>query len=117
MRYRQLSPTGDYTIGLPYFANSAECVAQAILTRLKLWQGEWFVDITDGTPYSQDVLGSRYGKNPDAAIRQRILGTPGVTQILSYTGAYTGNKRSYAVSCEVTTQYSETASIDTVLPA
>lgn len=108
MRYRPLSATGDYTIGIPFLVNSPQAVAQAVLTRLKLWLGEWFLDTSDGTPYMTDVLGERAGKTPDAAIKRRILGTEGVTQIISYLSAYDGNTRTLTVTTTVQTLYSTT---------
>lgn len=101
-----MSATGDYTLGRPFLANSPECVAQVVYTRLRLWQGEWFLDLTEGTPYLSGVLGERHGKNPDAAIRARILGTPGVTAIVSYSSSFDPATRKYTVNCEITTQYS-----------
>lgn len=114
MKYRPLSPTGDYTVGQPFLSNSPTCVAQAVLTRLKLWQGEWFVDITDGTPYETQILGPRYGKNPDAAIKQRILGTPNVTAITAYSSQFSDKTRQLTVTATIDTTYGST-SLSTVL--
>src|SRR5580658_4367459 len=108
MRYRPLSPTGDYTIGQPFYVNNVQAVSQAISTRLKLWVGEWFVDQTDGTPYPTQILGERYNRNPDAAIKARILGTPGVTNLISYSSQFDGNTRILTVNASVQTQYSVT---------
>lgn len=87
MKYRALDPNGDYQVGLPFLDNSPGCVAQAISTRLKLWQGEWFLDITAGTPWNQSILGRSV--NPDAYIKQAILGTLGVQSIATYQSNYT----------------------------
>jgi hypothetical protein len=103
MRYRPLSPTGDYQIGVAFLTGSA-AVAQAIQTRLRLFLGEWFVDVTDGTPWLQEILGKRFGADPNAAIKLRILGTPGVTSIVTYSSTITG--RSISVSGTVSTQFS-----------
>lgn len=111
MRYRPLSPTGDYQIGKPWLINSPQCVAQAILTRLKLWLGEFFLDTTDGTPYLTQVLGERYNKAPDAAIKRRILGTPGVAQLISYSSSFNTSAdgvRTLTVNAQVQTIYSTT---------
>lgn len=108
MRYRPLSATGDYTIGQAWLVNTPACVAQAIETRLRLWLGDWFLDTTDGTPYNTQVLGERYNKAPDAAIKNRILGTPGVTSIVSYSSQFDGNTRIFTVNAQVQTQYSVT---------
>lgn len=62
----------------------AEC-AQELNARFALGKGEWFLDLQQGTPWLQAVLGV---KNPDKATisqiwRAVILGTPGVKQILA----------------------------------
>lgn len=66
------------------------------------------MDTTDGTPYLTQILGERYNRNPDAAIKARILGTPGVTQLISYSSQYDGNKRTLTVNASVQTQFSVT---------
>jgi hypothetical protein len=106
VRYRQLSPLGDYTIGLPFYVNDPQAVAQAVYTRLKLWLGEFFLDVTDGTAYLTGVLAERYGKNPDAIIKARILGTTGVTAINSYSSTFNGPSRTLTVSANLQTAYS-----------
>lgn len=103
MQYRQLDSNGDYTVGLAFYANSPTCVAQAISTRLKLWQGEWFLDITAGTPWIQSILGR--SQNPDAYIKAAILGTEGVTSLTSYSSTYDGTTRAFTVSGTVATLY------------
>lgn len=105
MKYRALTETGDYAFGaVPGFlANSPECVAQAIKTRLLLMQGEWFLDSLEGTPYSSDVLGTHTASTRDAAIRARILDTPGVVSLDSYTSTMSG--RQFSVTAVVVTEY------------
>ncbi len=66
------------------------------------------MDTTDGTPYLTQILGERYNRNPDAAIKARILGTPGVTQLISYSSKYDGNSRTLTVNASVQTQFSVT---------
>jgi len=109
MRTRPLSPLGDYTLGQPWYVNDLQAVEQSIGTRLKLWLGEWFMDQSDGTPYLTEILGERYNKTPDAAIKRRILVTPGVTQILSYSSSFGGSaNRTLTVNVTVQTLYSVT---------
>lgn len=105
MKYRALDPLGDYTVGKPFLSNTPATVGQAVLTRLRLWRGEWFLDTADGTPYSEDVLGKRTVRNPEVAIRQRILGTPGVTAITAFASSYDGNTRRLTVSASIDTLY------------
>ncbi len=108
MRYRKLDENGDYTLdnAAAFYVDSPEAVAQAVLTRLRLWRGEWFIDITDGTPWNTEILGKRQkGRNPDTAIRTRILQTKGVTEILSYSSNYDGNTRRLTVDATIGTTY------------
>lgn len=61
MRYRKLNTNGDYTFGQAqsnFYVNTPEAVAQAVKTRLLLIQGEWFLDVSEGTPYSAKILGA-----------------------------------------------------------
>jgi len=106
MRYRPLDAAGDYTVGRPFLANDPAAVAQAIQTRLRLSLGEFFLDTTDGTPWLTEILGPRANLNPDAAIKQRILGTPGVTSIVSYSSSFDGGPRALSVNASVQTAYS-----------
>lgn len=111
MRYRKLDANGDYTLGGigAFYLNQPETVAQAVLTRLKLWRGEWFLNTEDGTPWMTEILGKRRaGTNPDAAIKQRILETQGVTEIADYSSSFDGNSRTLSVTCTLNTQYGST---------
>lgn len=100
MNYRQLDAQGDYQLGV-FLSNSPATVAQAVQTRLLLWRGEWFLDVTDGTPYMQDILG--HGTNYDLEIQDRILGTTGVLEITSYSSSVVN--RALSVQCTLKTLY------------
>lgn len=108
MRYRPLGPGGDYTIGVPFLVNTPATVGQAVLTRLKLLKGEWFVDTSDGTPWYQSILGKHHGSNPDAFIKQRILATPGVVSIAAYSSTFDGPSRTFTISATINTVYGVT---------
>jgi hypothetical protein len=105
MRYRPLDANGDYTIGQPWLVNSPACVAQAVSTRIKLWLGEWYVDTSDCTPWLQGIIGKNY-TNPNALIQQRIVYTPGVKTILTYSSTFTGSTRNFTISALIDTIYS-----------
>jgi hypothetical protein len=112
MRYRQLDPQGDYTIGKPFLVNTPQTVAQAAQTRLKLWKSEWFVDTSDGTPWvgsasSPGILGKNYGRDPNVFIKRRILGTPGCTGITAYSSSSNGVTRALTVTATISTQYDD----------
>ena len=100
MLYRQLDSNGDYQLGA-FLSNTPATVAQAVQTRLLLWRGEWFLDVTDGTPYMQDILG--HGTNYDLEIQDRILSTPGVLEITKYSSSVVN--RALKVTCTLNTVY------------
>lgn len=113
MRYRQLDSSGDYMLN-SFLQNSPECVGQAVLTRLELGTGQWFLDITEGTPWNTQVLGKYTTNLYDPAIKDRILGTPGVLELQSYSSARNPDTRQLTVAATISTIYGVT-SIETTL--
>jgi hypothetical protein len=112
MRVRKRDANGDYTIGqgeANFWINSPEGVAQKVETRLGLWEGEWFLDKTRGTPYLQKILGYNTASLRDVALRTIILETDGVTALNTYSSQVGGNgPRGLTVSGTITTVYSTT---------
>lgn len=108
MRLRAQSASGDYTFGQSganFLVNSRPMVAQSARTRLLLWEGEWFLDIRDGTPYMTSVLGHGTKALYDLAIQTRVLDTPGVTRIAAYSSVLDGIHRSLAVTMTLDTLF------------
>lgn len=59
-----------------------ESVSQRLVTRLKTFKGEWFMDNTYGFPYFQEVLGKKINKEDvDAIYRREILKERGVKNL------------------------------------
>lgn len=111
MRYRKLDANGDYSFGrgqADFWIDQPEAVAQSVKTRLKLWQNEWFLDLSEGTPYATEVLGRYTGNTRDPALRARILTTAGVTALVSYSSAHSGETRDFSVNAAIATIYSKT---------
>lgn len=111
MRYRKLSPTGDYTFGsgqLNFFINTPEAVAQAVKTSLLLWIGEWYLNIEEGTPYMQGILGKHTQATMDATIKKRIGSVQGVTSIDNYVSSIDPETRKASVSATLNTIYGVT---------
>lgn len=110
MRYRQLDDNGDYTLGTgrDFLRDTPETVAQAVMTRLQLWTGEWFVDTADGTPWSTQVLGKYTALVRDGAVRQRILDTPGVKSIDAYSSSVDTETRALSLTATISTVYGST---------
>jgi hypothetical protein len=108
MRYRKLSPTGDYTFGQQqsnFWVNVPDGVAQAVATRLRLWSGQWFLDTTEGTDWQGKVLGNRTNLTRDVEIQQRVLNTPGATQINGYSSSFDPDTRAFRASFQLDTQF------------
>lgn len=108
MRYRKLDENGDYSFGhgqADFWQDVPEAPAQAVRTRLSLWQGEWYLDNREGMPWSTKVLGVRTAGSRDAMIRRHILRTEGVTKILGYSSALVRDTREFTVNTEIDTLY------------
>jgi len=95
----QDSITRDWTD--TYSQNTPEIVIQQVQTRLLLWIGEWFMNISEGTPWIQDILGN--DTNYDLEIQARILGTQGVVEIVSYSSEIIN--RNLSVQASINTVY------------
>lgn len=110
MRYRKLDKDGDYSFGKnrnDFHVDTPETVAQAVVTRLRLWRGECFLDETEGTPYNPSILGKHTLDSYDFAIRERILGTQGVREILEYESILNHETRELTVIVKIDTIYGE----------
>lgn len=110
MRYRALDKNGDYSFGQGknnFLINSPAAVAQLVKTRLLLDEGEWFLDLTEGTAWETEVLGAHTENTYDLAIRSRILETQGVIEIVqgSYSSIRNPTTRELVVSCTINTIY------------
>lgn len=110
MRYRTLSPSGDYVFGAgpsEFLVNTPETVAQAVSTRMRLFTNEWFLDTEEGLPLSTKILGAGTQSQYDQAIQERILGTQGVISITEYASLLDQN-RNLTVSALIETLYGPT---------
>ena len=111
MKYRKQDSSGDMVFGnglLDFYIDSPEAVGQAVETRLKLWTGEWFIDITEGTEYQTNVLGTGKSESAGPVIRQRILETDGVVEILSFDLNINAGTRALKVTARIKTIYGQT---------
>lgn len=111
MRYRALDANGDFSFGhgkADFLVNSPAAVGQSVLTRLRLFLGEWFIDPQDGTPWLTQITGAHTQGVRDMAIKQRILGTQGVVAIANYSSTIDPVTRAFNVSATVQTIYGTT---------
>jgi hypothetical protein len=110
---RRLDESFDMTFGhgLTDFLTETDAIGQNIKTRLLLILPEWFLDITEGTPW-RSILGVRFDRNySEAALRQRILETDGVTEITAFWLTADSSTRKAILSVTVKTIYSTLVSV------
>lgn len=113
MRVRKQTSSGDYRMGCgqnDFFINSPWAVGQLVQTRLQLFQGAFFLDTSDGTPYFQQIMGASDSaqslQNITNILQQRILQTPGVSQILDISPVFSKQTREYSLTVTILTIYS-----------
>ncbi len=89
-----------------------EAVAQNILTRLKLFQGEWWEDLNLGLPMFQSILGQLASPKGllamQLAVQQVILGTPYVTGITSMDVEFDNDTAQLRIAAAVQTVFGTT---------
>ena len=110
MRYRKLSASGDRVFGhgqADFWVNQREGVGQAVLTRLELWKGQWFLNVADGMPWATEVLGKYTDSLRDMAVQDRIYATPGVTQINGYNSELDRQSRAWTAHADISTLYGQ----------
>lgn len=82
--------------------SGSEQLVQNLKIRLRFFLGEWFLDITKGLPFYEDIL----VKNPnlpdiDNIIKAQITETEDVTELLEYVSDYDPVLRTYSIQFKV----------------
>ncbi len=81
-------------------------VAQHIKTRLLFWQGEWILDFAEGLDWLDRVFTVHTSQEKrDKVIKDVILGTPGVKELISFVFDMDIPNHSAVITFEVTTIY------------
>lgn len=107
MTVRKLDENGDIVTSGAIFISQTDEIAQTIRTRLRLFLGEYFRDITDGTPWFEQILGKGVNMSArEAALRNRIANTPGVIRLTAFSLDFPSvDARALTVTASVLTQY------------
>jgi hypothetical protein len=78
--------------------DKSDAIAQHVQQRLWLFQGEYFLDETVGVPYFQSILKKRPDLYVvDAVLKDTILNTPGILELISFDLDYNASTRSLRV--------------------
>lgn len=107
MTVRLLDEDGDIVTSGTIFTTGQAEIEQTIRTRLRLFLGEYFRDITDGTPWFEQILGKGVNMSArEAVLRSRIANTPGVIRLTAFSLDFPSvDARSLTVTASVLTQY------------
>lgn len=74
-------------------------ILQNLSIRLKFFLAEWFLDITQGLPYYQIFFKTAPNLiQVETIIRNEILTTRGITEIISFTADFNPRKRIFSVN-------------------
>lgn len=81
---------------------NSDAVKQHVTQRLRMFTGEWFLNLSEGVPYFQNIL----VKNPnpdivDSLLKDTILSTPGVDELLSFNLDYDAALRTLIVDFSI----------------
>jgi hypothetical protein len=99
-----LDETGDLAIDANelVLVSAADEVAQRLRCRLRSFLGDWFLNVTQGVPYRDEVFAKRNAPSRvEAAIKKEILTTSGVQELLEYTQVLDGSTRRMTVDFKV----------------
>lgn len=111
MRYRRQDENHDMTFGHgdnDFLINNPECVAQSVYTRLLLFLGDWYADLSQGVPWRTQVVGYNTQPTYDIVIRSVILGTNGVTELIDYSSLLNRATRELTINGRIGTIFGGT---------
>lgn len=84
------------------FVDGEDCVAQAIYIRIHFFLGEYENDTSLGVPWFQRILVKGTPSHIiDGILREVLLSTPGIIEIVSFTKTLNAENRSLAIDASV----------------
>ncbi|MCP4394941.1 MAG: hypothetical protein GY804_11845 [Alphaproteobacteria bacterium] len=92
-----------------------ELVRQRLVINLLMILGEWFTDTTYGVAYFESIYGKNTKDAADAAFKQTIRNTEGVTSITKYASSLDKYIREYTLDFAVTSDTGEIVNIEVTL--
>lgn len=119
MKYRKLDENGDYVFGNNShdYIEKDEAIAQAIKTKLYLFYGEWWEDISLGLPMFQSILGQVSNNNLRQTVillcAEQINLVEGVTSVDSISVDISARK--LGLTIDVTTENGTTVNLEVEL--
>ena len=121
MRYRRIDNNGDYVFGNGQydFLVDVEAVPQAIKTKIRLFQGEWWEDLSEGLPFYQDIAGHfiKTEEDKDMITRifcNRIADVEAVTDFETLDATFDNENRKYSLVTSVNTIYGQIDNLEVI---
>ncbi len=112
MRVRRQDTNGDSSFGQSaqnFEVNSVAGVAQIVETVLKLWLGEWYLNLNAGTPYPDGVVGKHSQATADQTLIAQVTNIEWVTSLQNWKSTVNPNTRRYSsVSATLFTPFGQT---------
>lgn len=108
MKYRKQTSRDDFSFGNglnDFYIDMPEAVGQAVVTRLLLIKGEWFLNTDEGCDYKNNILGKNRVQKAELEIRRVILETEGVVEIDEFFINFNAETRALNVSAKINTVY------------
>lgn len=94
----------DLSSGDLRMTTGVEAIAQGIQVRLLAFRGEWFLDLDDGVPYFETILGQKFNEAVARdTFRAAIAAAPGVIQVTALALSFDGPTRTLSLSFEALT--------------
>jgi hypothetical protein len=111
---RAFDSDSDYAINS--FVQDSPATIQAVATRLRLFKGEWFLNLDDGVPWYQEILGKSFNlPRVETIIRNRIRETEGVKELNEFSLRLASSTRLLTVSFKAATIYDDEFTDDDIV--
>lgn len=108
-RTRKLDENGDIATSGTVWIYDIDAVAQTIETRLRLFAGEFWRDVTEGTPWIESILTKNNQRNTIQSklsiIKSRILNTDGVVSIVDWQSDFSYQDRKLSITATILTEF------------
>ena len=102
---------GDIVTSGQHFVTGKNETSLSVSTRLKMFYGEYFLDVYDGTPWFQEILGKTPQDIAEINVKHRILTAPGVVTITRFNLSLEAVQRNMIVDVDIIDVNSESLNI------
>lgn len=121
MKNRKLTSTSDYSFGagMNDYISGDEAIGQAVKTKILLFYGEWWEDISIGIPMFQSFIGQINSQTLKASLsdmlEKRILEVEGVQSVKNIDIEMDNQTRTMSVDVDILTANNTVTSVEVVL--